>query len=95
MGNLIYGLSGNNLIEFDSQNPGFLRSYKSITGITPGQAIAGMDVRPATGELFALEYDTINNNKQLYTIDVLTAIATSVDTTPNISTCAWNRSYRF
>ncbi|MBK9414079.1 MAG: DUF4394 domain-containing protein [Bacteroidetes bacterium] len=82
MGNLIYGLSGNNLIEFDSQNPGFLRSYKSITGITSGQAIAGMDVRPATGELFVLGYDTINNNAQLYTIDVMTAIATSIDSTP-------------
>jgi hypothetical protein len=82
IGNLIYGLSGNNLIEFDSQNPGFIRSYKSITGLTAGQTIAGMDVRPATGELYALGYDTTNNNSQLYTIDMMTAMATAIDSTP-------------
>ncbi len=53
-----------------------------VTGLTPGQTIAGMDYRPATGELFALGYNYANGSSQLYRINTATAAATAVNATP-------------
>ena len=53
-----------------------------VSGITPGQSIAGIDYRPNTGELFALGYNYANGASQIYRINVATAVATAVNTTP-------------
>jgi trimeric autotransporter adhesin len=62
--------------------PGIVSSPVAVSGITSGQVIAGIDFQPSTGILFALGYDTINGNSQLYTIDTATAVATLINATP-------------
>lgn len=80
-GELVYALTGNNnLISFDSDLPGVIRSLISVTGLTAGQTLAGMDFRPATGELFGLGYNNTTGEARLYTIDLITGLATPVGT---------------
>ncbi len=81
-GQLAFGLSGNNLITFDTQNPNYIRNSNAITGITAGQTIVGMDFRPANNMLYALGYNSTNNDAQLYTLNKTTAAATIVNATP-------------
>jgi hypothetical protein len=80
-GQLVYGVTAsNNLITFDSQNPGVVRTVVGISGLTTNQVLVGTDFRPNTGELFGLGYDAAatGNNSQLYTINLSTGAATAV-----------------
>jgi hypothetical protein len=87
-GQLVYGVTAsNNLITFDSQNPGVVRTIVGISGMPATQALVGTDFRPNTGQLFGLGYDaslaataTPNLNAQLYSIDLNTGAATAVGT---------------
>ncbi len=82
-GQLIYAINNSNmLISFDSDMPLAIRSSKSVSGITAGQLISGMDFRPATGELYILGYDTSNYNSQLYVLNVSNGMASVVNSTP-------------
>ncbi|WP_375437288.1 DUF4394 domain-containing protein [uncultured Hymenobacter sp.] len=76
----VYGLSGTNLVAFQATAPGTITSTVAITGITAGQNVVGMDVRPNTGQLFALGYNAAlaANNTQLYTLDVTSGAASPV-----------------
>jgi hypothetical protein len=56
----------------------------TVTGLTAGQTLAGMDYRPNTGELFGLGYDTLNGSSQLYIINATTGVAVPVTATPFI-----------
>jgi len=80
-GELMYGLTrvNGNLITFDSDTSEIIRTLVSITGITAGQRIVGMDVRPANRMLYALGYDTTTTNYQVYTINTTTGVATAVN----------------
>jgi hypothetical protein len=82
-GQLVYGITAsNNLITFDSQNPGVVRTIVGISGLPTTQALVGTDFRPNTGELFGLGYDAAAvapaTNSQLYTINLTTGAATAV-----------------
>jgi hypothetical protein len=77
-GQTIYGLSGNNLISFKATAPGSLLSSVSVSGIAAGQSIAGLDVRPNTGQLYALGYNANSGEARLYTLDVNTGVATAI-----------------
>lgn len=80
-GELIYGLSStNHLITFDSENPATVRSQIGITGVTTGQQIVGMDVRPATGELYCLGYNATSGEAQIYTLNPMNGMLTPVGT---------------
>ncbi len=82
-GNLLYALTtGNNLISFDSNLPGSIRSIVAVTGITAGQALSGLDSRPATGELYAIGYNNGTGEARLYTINPATGAATAIGTAP-------------
>ena len=79
IGQLVYAITANqNIITFDNSNPGVIRSQATVTGITTGQVIAGMDMRPATGELYLMGYDNATGNYQLYTLNATTGVATAV-----------------
>jgi len=68
----IYGVNGSNsLLTFDSATPGTIVTSVPITG-TSGDVL-NIDIRPATGQLFGLDF---NNN--LYTINALTGAASLV-----------------
>lgn len=82
-GRLVYALTGNNnLITFDSGLPGTVRSLVAISGIATGQTLSGLDVRPATGELIGLGYNTLNGEANLYAINPASGVATQIGTSP-------------
>jgi uncharacterized protein (TIGR03118 family) len=64
---------GNNLLRFNSSQPGTIASTKAITGLQSGEVVLGIDVRPATGQLFAL-----GSTSRLYILDTATGAATAV-----------------
>ncbi|PBQ32627.1 hypothetical protein CNR22_12885 [Sphingobacteriaceae bacterium] len=82
MGEIAWALSGTNLISFDTQNPNFIRNIYAVTGVTAGQTLVGMDFRPATGVLYALGYNSITNEGQLYTLSLSSGAASAVNTSP-------------
>jgi hypothetical protein len=82
-GNLLYALNaGNNLISFDSNLPGVVRTLVAVTGVAAGQTLSGLDFRPATGELYGIGYNAMNGETRLYTIQTATGVATPVGTAP-------------
>ena len=80
-GDLLYALtSGNNLIAIDAANPGLVRSIATLSGLASGQAWAGIDFRPATGELYGLGYNSATGEARLYTINPGSGVATAIGT---------------
>ncbi|MGV3613480.1 MAG: DUF4394 domain-containing protein [Fluviicola sp.] len=95
-GELVYGLTSNQyLISFDSESPDVVRTHLPITGINAGQMISGLDVRPATGELYALGYNTASGESQLYTINPMTGAVTSVAPAITLATGMANIGFDF
>ncbi len=79
LGQTIYGLqTDNTLVSFPAASPGTVSTVGVISGVTAGQTLVGMDFRPATGELFALGYDQPTSTARLYTLNLVTAVATPV-----------------
>ncbi|MVN78526.1 DUF4394 domain-containing protein [Hymenobacter sp. HMF4947] len=80
----VYGLSitsnpaAVSLVTFSATAPGTFTATVPITGFTAGQAIVGIDVRPNTGELFALGYNPTGTQAQLYVLNRTTGVATAV-----------------
>lgn len=70
----IYGVTfDNQLITFDSATPGTINEGVFLDGLVGGEAIAGIDFRPATGELYVL-----GTSSRLYTADLSTGTLTQV-----------------
>jgi hypothetical protein len=67
------GAQPQRLISFEANAPGRLTSDRIISGLGAGEILAGIDFRPATGELFG-----VSNASRLYRIDLATAVATPV-----------------
>ena len=79
----IYALTtSNELISFSAATPMITTAPKPITGVTAGMDIAGLDVRPATGELFALGYNNRSGQARLYKINWMTGVASAVGSGP-------------
>ena len=72
---------GTQLIGFDSAAPGTITSTLNVTGLRGRDSINGIDVRPATGQLYALGNQTVGAPGNLYTINTTTGAATFVATT--------------
>lgn len=79
-GALVYGLTkvNSSLVTFSSDDPTTIRSIKAITGLTNNHRIAGMDVRPADRNLYALGYNDTTMNFAVYWIDTATGMATKI-----------------
>src|SRR5688572_29215402 len=72
--------SSNRLIGFDSATPGTLFTDVVISGLgEPGETIQGLDVRPSTGQIYALG-ETTTATYRIYTINPATGVATRVGT---------------
>ena len=70
----IYALTTDNkLLLLDADVPANISSVRPITGLDVGDDLVAIDVRPATGQLYALSRDA-----SLYTVDPATAVATKV-----------------
>ncbi len=71
-----YGLTNaNQLIVFDTGAPGTVLATFAITGLQPGESVLGIDVRPATGQLYAL-----GSTSRLYVVNPLTGAARQIGT---------------
>ncbi|MDX2131476.1 MAG: DUF4394 domain-containing protein [Planctomycetota bacterium] len=55
MAELVYGVTlTQTLVSWDSAAPGTILSGAPVQGLAPNETVQGLDLRPATGELFAL-----------------------------------------
>lgn len=61
------------MFKYSTAEPEKIIKYSTITGLQSGEKIAGIDFRPATGELYAL-----GSNSRLYTINVNTGSASFI-----------------
>jgi hypothetical protein len=77
---MTYALSGSffpTLVSFNPAGPADGTSIP-VTGLTAGQTLVGIDVRPANGLLYGLGVNAATDVATLYTISVLTGVATIV-----------------
>lgn len=75
---VIYGLSEKTLLTFNVNNPRVSNPAITITGIATSQTIVGLDVRPATGELYALGYVQATGEARLYVINPMSGAAVGI-----------------
>ena len=61
----------NKILRFRTYAPGTILSAVTVTGLQPGERLVGIDVRPATGELWA-----VGDADRLYTVDPTSGAAT-------------------
>lgn len=83
----LYALSANdNLLRFNTSAPTHLISASPVSGLTPGQVLVGMDVRPVDLKLYGIGYNAATRVARIYTIDPATGVATpvSADSITNI-----------
>lgn len=66
---------GNALLRFPAAAPGVLLASTPVTGLAAGESLLGMDVRPATGELYAL-----SDAGRLYVVDPVSGAASLAST---------------
>jgi len=73
-GEIIYAVTaGQKLVQFSSADSCTLLSRQKITGLQSDEKLLGIDFRPATGQLYGL-----GSTGRLYTIDIVTGVATQV-----------------
>lgn len=72
-----YALRNNTLIAFDTSNPDAAQTPLTLTGLSTGQTLVGIDFRPQNGKLYGLATDGAGN-VQLYGISTQTGVATAV-----------------
>jgi hypothetical protein len=78
----VYGLTtAGSLVQFNSSTPGTLiGSAVPVTGLTAGDSLVGIDLRPADGSLVGLGYNAGNGSARVYTLNPSSGAATSINT---------------
>lgn len=71
--------SGTLLANFDTATPGTAFGLVSVSGIASGQVLTAIDYRPVDGALVGLGYNSATGNAGVYTINVATGLATSIN----------------
>ena len=61
------------LVRFASDTPGTLSAPVKVTGLAAGEQLVGIDIRPATGELYG-----VGSTSRVYVIDAVSGAATRV-----------------
>jgi hypothetical protein len=75
----IFALTTQNfLVQFDSATPGTVSSIGAITGINAGDVLAGLDFRPADGNLYTVGVNPLMGTARVYTINVSNASGTLI-----------------
>ena len=78
VGQAIYALTtSDRIVRFSSGDACTISSEVSVTGLAAGESLLGIDVRPATGQLYGL-----GSSSRLYTIDATTGVATALGAGP-------------
>lgn len=70
-------INGTALVEFDTDSPATISASRTITGLQSGEVLVGLDMRPATGQLYA-----VGSSGRLYLIDGGSGRASLVGSTP-------------
>src|SRR5829696_7700853 len=78
MPSLGYALSSSFLVTFDLATPGTASSVVGISGITAGQTLVGIDIRPQNGLLYGFAVNAATDVGTLYTISPTTGAASVV-----------------
>ena len=95
--NTIIALTANNqLLQFNAAAPGAIISTLSVKGLQAGDTLAGIDFRPAKGQLYGLGVNGATG--RLYTISLLTGTAAQVGTgfaLPQSAGAAVGKDYGF
>lgn len=65
-----FALSATGLYRFDSASPSSATLLGNFSGVASGQSIVAIDVRPATGELFAFGFNPTTLLGQLYVVNL-------------------------
>lgn len=78
--NIVAITASNQLITFNAGQPAKILSKKAVTGLLPGEEIAGIDYRVAKGVLYAL--GKTGKAGRVYTIDVASGRATMIGAGP-------------
>lgn len=74
-----YGLTtANEITTFSVQAPGTPTLTRAITGLNAGDDVVGIDVRPATGQVYAVVQGTTTASDRIYTVDPTSGSATLV-----------------
>ena len=69
-----FGLTpANQIVIFDTSTPGTTLATVAITGLEPGEAALGIDLRPATGQVYLL-----GSSSRVYVVNPATGAATAV-----------------
>ena len=80
--------TGTQLARFNLDAPGST-GLAVVSGVTLGERLVGMDLRPRTGQVFALGIDALLDRGTLYRLEPqsagLTAVATAIGTTGQIA----------
>jgi hypothetical protein len=80
----IFGLTaavggpGHSLVVFDSATPGSVTTIGPVAGVTAGDQLVGIDIRPANGDLYAFGVNLATGTARVYTLNEATAAATLV-----------------
>ena len=69
--------TSNQLVSFRVDTPGTLSAPIAITGLQGGEAIIGIDFRPASGHLFAIATDLLTIGR-LYTVSTTTGVTSAI-----------------
>ena len=72
--------NSNQIVRFRADSPGTLTTV-TLTGVTAGETIVGIDFRPSTGQLMGLGINPNNDNGTLYRIDPQTGAVTAIGLT--------------
>ena len=73
-GRSIFGIDGTNaLVVFSSTRPEIITRRVTLTGLSAGEQVLGIDFRPVDGRLYA-----IGSTSRMYTVDTLSGAATAV-----------------
>jgi len=76
--------TGGNLLRFLVGTPGTTTTV-GVTGITAGETLVGLDLRPQTGQYYALGVSATADTATLYLLDPQTGAATAVGTPGQIA----------
>lgn len=81
----------NQLFTFDSSTPGSISTPVTVTGLTAGEALVGIDARPVDGALVGVGFNSTTGMGSVYTLNIATGAATSINTGLNFGTgaAAW------
>ncbi len=72
------GIAGNNVVRFNSKTTGSITAVAIPSGLSLGEAVVGFDLRPATGQYFALVHNTATETVRLALVDPQTAALSTV-----------------